>query len=87
LPLVKINGCSLNYGGPPPPREALPVKLELVVLLDELVVVASFCSRCISALFCDELLLPLPLPLREVLLLWNIFCSTCNACCGSPLFM
>ncbi len=60
-------------------REAPPVKLELVVLLDELVVVALFCWRNISALFCDELLLPLLPPLREVLLVWNIFCSTCTA--------
>jgi hypothetical protein len=56
-----------------------PVKPELVVLLDELVVDASFCSRNISALVCDELLLlPLP-PLRDVLLVWNMFCSTCTA--------
>ena len=37
----------------------------------------------VNALFCDEPLLPL----RVVPLDWNIFCSTCAACCGSPLFM
>lgn len=50
--------------------------------LDEVVVVALFCARCISALFADELL-----PLRDPLLDWNMVCSTCAACCGSPLFM
>lgn len=60
----------------------LPPKPELLVL-DELVVVELFCTRCISGLVVDELLLPL----RELLLLWNIVCNTCAACCGSPLFM
>ena len=59
-------------------------KLELVELLDELVVVAVLCWRNCNAL-CVEALLPLLLP-RDELLLWNIFCNTDNACCGSPLF-
>ncbi len=59
----------------------MPLLLEI---LDELVEVALFCSRNINALFCDELLL---LPLRDVPLVWNMFCSTYTACWGSPLFM
>ena len=56
--------------------------LDVPELVDVLVAVVLFWARCISALFCDELL-----PLRDVPLDWNIFCSTCAACCGSPLFM
>jgi hypothetical protein len=67
---------------PPPARPPPPgvPKVELLEL-DELVVVAAFCARCWSALFCDELLL-----LRDVLL-ENMPCNTCAICCASPFFV
>ena len=62
------------------PVPPIPV---LVVVVVEPIVVVVFCARCWSALFCDVELVPL----RDVLLLWNMFCSTCTACCGSPFFI
>ena len=46
---------------------------------------ALFCWRCMSALFCcavEEALFP-----RPELLPWNMFWSTWTACCGSPFSM
>ena len=64
----------------PPPVLVPPIPVVGVV---EPIVVVPFTARCWSALFCDDELVPL----REVLLLWNMFCSTVNACCGSPFFI
>jgi len=66
-----------------PKPELLEVDEEVVELLVE----ALFCSRTISALFCDDDELELLLPPRVEVLDWNMFCSTVAACCGSPLFM
>jgi len=53
-----------------------------VLVLVELEVVALLMLRCCNALFCEVAVVP-----REELLLWNIFCSTDTACCGSPFFI
>lgn len=69
--VLELSPLVLPVPFPPPTPEVVVV---------ELAVVALFKARCWSGLFCDELV-----PVPDVLLLWNRFCSTVATWFGSPL--
>ena len=81
---------SWNQLNPLPPRPPLllppkPPELEEEPDVVVLLLLAFCCARSCNGLVVEvELVLD---PLRDELLVWNMFCNTVKASCGSPLFM